>query len=53
MPAERRALHHNVAGALEIPDEPFRDDVGHERVRVVLALPALEFHHERVVLAYR
>jgi len=46
MPAERRTLHQNVAGALEIPDEPPCDDVGHECVRVVLALPALEFQRE-------
>ena len=46
MPAERRALHHDVAGALEVPDEPLCDDVGHECVRVVLALPALEFQRE-------
>src|SRR5271166_5364440 len=47
MPAERRALHHDVAGALEIPDEPLCDVVGHECVRVVLALAALVLHHER------
>jgi len=46
MPAERRALHHDVAGALEIPDEPLCDDVGHECARVVLALPALELQRE-------
>jgi hypothetical protein len=42
----RRALHHDVAGALEISDEPLCDDVGYECVRVMLALPALELHHE-------
>ena len=37
MPAERRALPHDVAGALEMPDEPLCDDVGHECIRVVSA----------------
>jgi len=46
MPAERRAFHHNVAGALEVADEPLCDDVGHECVRVVLALAALKFQRE-------
>lgn len=47
MPAERRALQHDVASALEIPDEPLCDDVGHERIRVVLALLALELQRGR------
>ena len=38
--AERRALRQ-VAGALEIPDEPLCDDVGHECVGVVLALSSM------------
>jgi len=46
MTVMRRALHHDVAGALEISDEPLCDDVGHECVRVMLALPALELHHD-------
>ena len=32
MPAERRALHHDVAGAL---DQPLCEDVGHKCIRVV------------------
>jgi hypothetical protein len=27
MPAERRAFHHDIAGAPEVADEPLRNDV--------------------------
>ena len=44
--AAARRASHDETGALEIPDEPLRDDVRHECVRVVLALPALELQRE-------
>jgi hypothetical protein len=35
-----------TAEQVELACEPFRDDVRHERVRVMLALPALKFQRE-------
>jgi hypothetical protein len=44
--AQRRAFHHDEAGALQVSDQPFGDDVHHECVRVVLALAPLKFQRE-------
>jgi hypothetical protein len=46
MPAEWWAFHHDVAGALEVSDEPLCHDVRHKCVRVMLALPAPELERE-------
>ena len=46
MSSERWAFHHDEASALEVADEPLRNDVRHECVRVMLALPALELQRE-------
>jgi hypothetical protein len=43
MTAKRPSLHHDVAGALEVADEPLGDDVGHEGISVMPALPTFEF----------
>jgi hypothetical protein len=31
---QRWTLHHNISGALQVSDQPLRDDVSHEGVRV-------------------
>jgi hypothetical protein len=43
---ERWAFLHDVAGAFEVAYEPLRDDVRHERIRVMPSLPALKFQRE-------
>jgi hypothetical protein len=40
--AERRPFHHDVAGALEVANQPLCDDVRHKRIGVMLALATLE-----------
>jgi len=47
MPAKRRSIHHDVAGALEVADEPLGDDVGHKGISVMPALPTFEFQRDR------
>ena len=40
--SDRRALHHNESGALQMLNEATRDDLGHDLVGVVCPLSAVE-----------
>lgn len=41
------ALHHDEAGALQVPDQPLRHDLGHELSRIVLPASTIESQRER------
>jgi hypothetical protein len=45
--SDRRPLHDHESGELEMLDEAFGDDLGHELIGVVDALPPLKAQRER------
>lgn len=45
--SDRRLLHHDEAGPLEVLDKALCDDLGHDLIGVVHSLPPLEPESER------